>query len=83
MALLGNWVQQASGDEITNWGNMVIIARNGAILEIAVTDADQWEIIHTFPATEGEFYPIDLPTDTRLRVSGGGAWTWSRYNIKG
>ena len=83
MALIGNWQAKSSGAEARVWGRVGIIARDGAILEVAVQDTDNWETIHTFPPTEGEYYILDLPTDTRIRISNGGAWTYSRFNIQG
>ena len=76
---IGNWQARTGGEEITASGRHAIIARNGAILEISI-DGNNWETVHTFPPTEGEVFEIDLPTETYLRVSGGGQWTISKFN---
>ena len=76
---MGNWEQKLAGDEVIRVGKNAIIGRNGAILEISINGTN-WETIHTFPPAEGEFFIIDLPTATYLRLTGGGAWAISLYN---
>jgi hypothetical protein len=60
-------------------GPHVVVGRNGQELQMSIDDV-QYETIHTFPATEGEFFQLDLPTDTFIRIVGSGPWTYAAYN---
>ena len=80
MADIGNWTRMSANDPgVVMRGPHVVVGRNSQELQMSIDDV-QYETIHTFPVSEGEFFPLDLPTDTYIKVVGTGPWTYGVYN---
>jgi hypothetical protein len=81
---LGNWVLYSAGavgtaDEVSISGSYLILGRNEQVLELSV-DGTNWDQFHTFPVGAAEIFPINVPSETIVRLIGPSQWALGRFN---